>query len=73
MPPTDLQAQPEGAPMPNKADVLDYAGDIIAELRDLAHQTGCSTLAGILDVARLEAALKAAEAVKLQGRKSDAA
>lgn len=49
-------------PLPNKADLLDYVADMIAELRDLANQTDCTTLAGILDVARLEAALQGASA-----------
>ncbi len=35
---------------------------MIAELRELAHQTDCTTLAGILDVARLEAALQGSAA-----------
>ncbi len=39
----------------NHLDLLDYLADMTAELRDLAQQANCTTLAGILEVAEKEA------------------
>lgn len=59
---SELHLPEADVPAANKADLLDYLADMIAELRELAHQTDCTTLAGILDVARLEAALQGSAA-----------
>ena len=42
----------------NTDDVLNYLADMLAELKDLADDRGCATLAGILDVAQREASLQ---------------
>lgn len=65
---THIQGSEADTSLPNKADVLEYMADMIAELRDLAQRTDCTTLAGILDAARLEAALQGAAAGHAQKR-----
>lgn len=59
---SDIDLASFDAPLPNRADLLDYISDIIQELRDLSNQAECATLAGILEVARLEAAQQSAAA-----------
>ena len=44
------------AQIPNRADLLDYVADMIGELHALAKQAECATLAGLLELARMEAA-----------------
>lgn len=39
----------------NRADILDYLIDMIDEMKEMAAQVDCATLAGLLDLARHEA------------------
>lgn len=64
----DAGLKQSGSALPNKADVLDYIADMIAEMRVIADQSGCATLAGILELARLEAAQQGANAHREVGR-----
>jgi hypothetical protein len=40
---------------------LDYMADLVAELRDMAQGSGLTTLASILSLAQVEAALQSAK------------
>ena len=70
MPQSDINLPSFGAPLPNRADLLDYISDIIQELRELSNQAECATLAGILEVARLEAAHQSAAAQRTAQRRT---
>ena len=50
---------PQGKPEANDRDRLEYIADLLLELRELASDAGCETLAGLLSLSHAEAIRKA--------------
>jgi hypothetical protein len=56
--PADTDGTPQDGPIMLAPDQLDYMADLIAEFRVMSDRSGLTTLAGILSLAQVEAALQ---------------
>ncbi len=54
----EIEIDESSATIVNTDDILNYMADMLAEMKGLASTSGCDTLAGLLELARHEAALR---------------
>ncbi len=59
--PDDALLRANGPQGRSKADTLRYVSELSVELKQLAEKSGCTTLAGILALAQVEARIQARE------------